>query len=248
MSTFEVILIIIFLWVIVKSYLIRRKIRRRLRMFFGIGSLSTGLKLQEKQLASTPKSVSSMTKVYLPLIIKDFPEFNLFEFTQRTENMMKSVFNAIENQDIDLVLNASEDLKKQVLTYIRDLKSQNVIERYDDVIIHQTEINKYEKEAGKCIIVFQMAMEYYKYRLKNDTVISGRKDLKIQVKYNVNLVYIQDIGKVKEAGQTTTALGLTCPSCGGPVKGLGKKYCEYCGAGIKEISIHTWFLNMYKEI
>ena len=38
--------------------------------------LKDGWKYQGEQLAATPKSISSMTRLYEPRIHKDFPEFN----------------------------------------------------------------------------------------------------------------------------------------------------------------------------
>jgi hypothetical protein len=247
MKYFLIFLMVIIVLIFVVIYFIRQKLREWSNLFFGTDSFAQGLRQQEERLAHTPKSVSSMTKIYMPLITKDFPQFNLYEFHQKAETMLKSVFSAIEHQKMSFVVNGSKDLINQVQTYIQDLQSQNLIERYDNVKIHQTEIAKYTKEAGTCVIVFQMAIEYYRYRLEEEKIVQGRKDLKIQTKYNVDLVYIQDASKVKGESYQN-AMGLTCPHCGGPVTTLGQKKCDYCGAGIKEINVHTWFLNKYQEV
>jgi hypothetical protein len=232
---------------IIAFIMIKSFAQRVSKQFFGTSSIQEGLELQRQELANTPKSVSSMTRIYLPIISKDFPELNLHEFTQRAENMLKSVFNAIENKDLSLIINASDDLRNQVAAYIEDLQSQAIEEHYDDVIIHQTEIYKYQKDFGTCVIVFQMAIEYYMYRIKDNEVVSGSKDLKLQTKYNVNLVYIQDVNKLT-APNVTRALGTNCPNCGAPITNLGQKKCDYCGSGIKEININTWLINKYEEI
>lgn len=232
---------------IIAFIMIKGFAQRVSKQFFGTNSIQEGLEIQRQELANTPKSVSSMTRIYLPIISKDFPELNLHEFTQRAENMLKSVFNAIENKDLSLIINASDDLRNQVATYIEDLQSQAIEEHYDDVKIHQTEIFKYQKDFGTCVIVFQMAIEYYRYRIKDHMVISGNRDLKLQTKYNVNLVYIQDVNKLT-APNSTKALGTNCPNCGAPITTLGQKKCDYCGSGVKEININTWLINKYEEI
>ncbi len=247
MKVLAVIIIILFVMGIILYYKLKKVSKRWANTFFGTDSFAEGFKAQEQHLASTPKSVSSMTEMYLPLIQKDFPAFNLFEFTQKAENMLLSVFNAVESKNVQSVVNASEDLKYQVQGYIEDLNSQGITEIYDNVKIHKTAITHYQKEAGTCIVVFQTALEYYKYRLKEGKVIKGRKDLKVQTKYNISLVYIQDTSKLKEAGYKG-AVGVSCPNCGAPVTNLGHKSCEYCGSGIREINIHTWFLNKYEEL
>lgn len=246
MKTLGVILIAALIAGLAIFFILKNLFRKWANILFGTSSIMKGLKQQEERLAETPKSVASMTKIYMPLITKDFPEFNLFEFKQKAENMLKSVFNAIENQSPHLVVNASEDLRHQVAEYIEDLKSQGFVEHYDDIKIHTTEIHKYQKEAGTCVIIFQTAVEYYYYRTKDGEVVKGRRDLKLQTMYNINLVYIQDIRKLKT--ENTKTLGLNCPNCGAPVTSLGNKYCEYCGSGIREVSVNTWFLNKYEEI
>ena len=41
---------------------------------------------------------------------------------------------------------------------------------------------------------------------------------------------------------------LTCPNCGAPVTRLGSKFCEYCGSGLREISVRVWSINKITEI
>ena len=65
------------------------KIRQISREFFGTSSLIEGLKRQEALEDDTPKSVSGMTRVELPRIEKDFPEFHWPEWKQRCENQLK---------------------------------------------------------------------------------------------------------------------------------------------------------------
>ena len=45
-----------------------------------------------------------------------------------------------------------------------------------------------------------------------------------------------------------TAVGVTCPNCGAPVTRLGSKFCEYCGSGLREISVRVWSINKIAEI
>ena len=72
----------------------------------------------ESEIATTPKSVSGMTSLCIPRITKDFPEFNWYEFKQKAENMLLSAFNAIEEEDASLIMNASNDLRSQVALII----------------------------------------------------------------------------------------------------------------------------------
>lgn len=56
--------------------ILRQKLREFSRTVFGTDSLREGLERQQLELSETPKSLSSMTRVYLPQIARDFPEFD----------------------------------------------------------------------------------------------------------------------------------------------------------------------------
>ena len=81
-------------------FFVMYKIRQNSREFFGNSSLIEGLKRQEALEDDTPKSVSGMTRVELPRIEKDFPEFLWPEWKQRCENQLKGYLEALENRDL----------------------------------------------------------------------------------------------------------------------------------------------------
>ena len=55
-----------------------------------------------------------------------------------------------------------------------------------------------------------------------------------------------EVGALALGGET--AVGVTCPNCGAPVTRLGSKFCEYCGSGLREISVRVWSINRIAEI
>ena len=57
-------------------------------------------------------------------------------------------------------------------------------------------------------------------------------------------------GKIAELRERIAALrqSRTCPNCGAPVTRLGSKFCEYCGSGLREISVRVWSINKITEI
>jgi endogenous inhibitor of DNA gyrase (YacG/DUF329 family) len=240
-----VLLIILLVTILSLIKTAKRELRRASRTIFGTDSLLQGFKQQEINFEETPKSISNMSTVLQPLIAKDFPDFNVKEFIQKSENMLLSVFNAIEAKDITMVASASWDLKAQVQNLILDLKSRKETEYYNNVKIHATGINKYQKDGGTCVIVLQTALEYIHY-LENDSqvVIRGSKDRKVQVRYDVELLYVQDLEKVKER-TSEAAFGLNCPNCGAAITNLGSKHCEYCGTQIQEVNVKAWSINRF---
>lgn len=75
----------------ISVWIIQRKLRQVSRSMFGTDSLLEGLEQQEERIAETPRSVSSMTSIYLPQIAKDFPEFSLEEFRKKIRKQPERV-------------------------------------------------------------------------------------------------------------------------------------------------------------
>lgn len=213
-----ILLLAIFIGGVMIVYEVKRKVREAARAAFGVDSISEGLAMQADLLENTPKSVSGMTKIYLPRIIKDFPEFNYYEFKQKVEEGIKEKLD-------------SPELPGEV---------------YRDISIHQTEITRYIRKKGTCVVVFQSAVGYLYYQEENGKIIAGSKERKRQTKYNTELVYIQDEEKVEN--MSGGAIGMRCPNCGAPITGLGRKQCEYCGGQVSELNIHVWSLGRIYEV
>lgn len=228
------------------GYRIKKGIRSFSRSVFGTDSLSKGLEAQAVQLSQTPKSVSGMTKIYLPQINEDFPQFNYHEFKQKAEQQLEDALYAVSLMDTSRLTGVSPAFLQQVQTQIEERRSAGEKERYQSVHIHRTEITAYVKKAGTCMITLQSAVEHVHY-VENTAgeIVSGRKDLKEQTKYNSELLYIQDIEKAKAA---VTAVGVTCPNCGAPVTNLGIKKCSYCGAEVMELNIQVWMISRFYEV
>lgn len=210
-----------------------------------IATLANNMDAQELEMELTPKSVSSMTSVYLPRIQRDFPEFSYNEFKAKAENMMKSAFNAITTEDISKLVNASSDLTSQINNIITSNKANRFKESFSNIEIHRTEIKNYVKNAGNCVITLQSSVGYVHYvEASNGEIVRGTKDHKFQTRYDIDLMYVQDATKVAEEGNFTAN---NCPNCGAPIKGLGYKSCPYCGSGVEEINIRTWAIKRLAE-
>ncbi len=198
----------------------------------------------EAEYETTPKSVNGMTSLCIPRIMEDFPEFDWHDFRQRAENMLRSAFRAISEENLSLVVNASGELKNQISLIIDANKDAGLREIYSDVKIHQTEIKDYRKRGGSCVITLQSAVGYIHYKTKAGGVVEGSDTAMCQKRYDIELLYVQDTTQVAD-GQK--ALGSTCPQCGAPIKNLGSKACPYCGCGLTELNIRVWSINRFSE-
>lgn len=222
---------------------VRKKLKDFSRNVFGTDSIAEGINRQADIAANTPRSVSGMTRLMEPQIMRDFPEFVWEEFKHKAENMLTSALLAIAAENEDRLQESSEDVHMQVRNRIADNQAAGVREVYNNIKIHQTEISNYRKEGGKCVITIQSALECYHYKVKGERVLEGSKERKEQTKYNMELMYIQDADAA--AGN---AVGTTCPHCGAPIKSLGHMVCEYCGLAVTPINIKVWTLHKYYEV
>ena len=177
----------------------KKKLKELSLQLFGTESIQEGLEKQADEQALTPKSVCGMTRILEPQIEKDFPEFNWREFCARAENMLLSAFAAIQNQNAGLLREASGTVREQVENKIQSDRENGITEIYERARIHRTEIARYEKKNGTCMITLQSAVEYLHYSNKGGKVIKGDEKRLTQTRYNTELMYIQDAGKFGEA-------------------------------------------------
>lgn len=225
---------------------IRNKIRRFSRMAFGTDNLSQGIGKMEAEYATTPKSVSAATSLYLPRITRDFPDFHYDEMKNRAENVLMSYLRSIDANSETLLTEGTNELKDKLLMVLGMLVSEGVREHFEHIKIHRTEICQYRKQKGRCSILFQSAIEYYYYKEHSGEIKEGSKNTKTQAKFNVECIYIQDRDFVENLGDA--ALGVNCPNCGAPLSNLGEKVCAYCGTPVVEFNIKSWNFSDIEQI
>ena len=194
-----------------------------------------------------PKSLAATTSLTIPLIKKDFPEFNVDEMRQRAANCITQYLRAIDQMDASLLKACTPELRDALKLKISMLRDEHLSEQYDQIKVHRTEISRYEKRNGRCIVTFQCSLQskHVVYDA-NGTVLKGSADKWEQTRWQADLLYVQDASMVQEVGEAQ--LGLSCPNCGAPVQRLGQKTCDYCGTGIVEINLHAWNFAAVEEI
>lgn len=242
-----VLLLAIILAIYIAVYRIREKIRSFSRMAWGTDSLSKGVEKMKLEYASTPKSVSAMTSLYLPKITKDFPEFKYDEMKQRAENVLTYYLMGIDRENASLLKDGNRQLKDKLQAEIAMRKSAGQREHFRSIDIHRTEISSYQKKQGRCIITFQSAVQYFHGISQRDSGKSENIDkLPTQSKYDIDLIYVQDESVVED--ERDYGLGLNCPNCGAPISMLGAKVCEYCGTPVVELNLHVWSFSDVREV
>ena len=232
--------------VVVAVLIVRNKIRNFSRQMFGTDSLVEGYKNQTHEYNETPLSLHAMTDIYLPQILRDFPEFEYEAYKNKAESLLRSYFTAVSTKKTSaLTEECSLTLKNNVQGIIDGLNAKNETKFFDSVVLHDIQIARYVKDGATATIFFEISTGCYNYAEdENGNVGSGSKEEKKQAIYQIGLVYVQDIDKV---GNHLEGLGINCPNCGAPIKNLGSKFCEYCGTSISEINIRAWRFNSVSE-
>ncbi len=246
-----IIVLVLLLVIIIAIYIavqkIREKIRRFSRMAWGTDSLSDGVEAMRREYASTLKSVSAMTGLYLPKITRDFPEFKHDEMKQRAENVLMHYLMGIDRENASLLTDGNRQLKEKLQAEIDMRKAAGKREHFRSIDIHRTEISTYQKKQGRCIVTYQSAVQYYHGISERNSGKSENIDkLPTQSKYDIDLIYVQDERLVED--ERDHGLGLNCPNCGAPISTLGAKNCEYCGTPVVELNLHVWSFSDVREV
>ena len=245
-----IVILVLALIVMGTGYYAYRRIRKKLRSFsnmaFGTANIMKGLQQIEKESEVTPKSVSAATSLYLPNIMRDFPDFHYDEMKRRAENVLISFLRSVDELDDSRLIEGTSELKNKLKLRIDMLRDAGRRENFRNIQIHRTEISSYRKAKGRCSVVFQTAVQYNYWAEAGGQVTDGARDRLRQSKYNVEVIYIQDRDIVEN--QKDSGLAMNCPNCGAPLPKLGAKKCAYCDSPIMEFNIKTWNFSDVQEV
>ena len=188
----------------------------------------------------TEKSVSDVTRLLLPKIQRDFPDFSWKELKKQTEVTIRSVVAAVEQRDPEKLVNPSDRIREAVTLKIAELKEQEKRRHYESFAIHRTAIREYRKSAGSCVIDLATSARYLTRLSGNGVTDEEKKTVKIEAVINSRLVYIQDLTRHSASEKV---LGHNCPNCGAPIENPSLGKCPYCGAALSELNLRVWSLE-----
>ena len=235
--------VIIFLMII--FLVIKNKLKKLLNKF-GISDfnyLKQEIERGDILEKTTPKHTPGMTKLLIPKIVKDFPNFNEKELFNKVEESLLLIFKSLENQRVEL----NEELvliKDKLNEKITDMKESNISEKYYDVKFHNHALKYYKKDSSTLNITVSTSLEYFYEKRQNEKLIMDYTKYKKQTLYTIDFIYVYNL---EEINKNQTLIGINCPNCGAPVKDLGNKICRYCGSGLEDINLKSWHIALYKE-
>ncbi len=246
-----IVILVLALAVLGGGYIAYRRIRAKVSQFtkmaFGSDTIAGSIQNMEREVEITPKSVSANTKLYLPQILRDFPEFHYDEMKTRAENILMGFLLGIDEKNASRMRESTtSELREKLEMRIAALNNEGAEEHFRDILIHRTEIRQYRKVKGRCSIIFQSSIQYHHFKKKGGSVTEGSESRLEQSRYNVEMIYIQDRDIIEN--QTDSGLAMNCPNCGAPLPKLGAKKCQYCDTPIVEFSIRIWNFSDVDEV
>lgn len=234
--------VLIFLTALV--LIVKNKIKNILNKFGynNLNQIQEQIKQGELAYKTDPKHVTGMTKLLIPKIVQDFPNFSENELYNKVETDLLSIFNSLENQKLEnnsgLIL-----IKEKLIQKIKDMKENKIIEKYDDIKFHRHALKYYKNKDGVLNISVSTSLEYYYIKKINGKLIN-KDEYKKQTVYTTEYIYVYDLNKISK---NQNLIGINCPNCGAPVKDLGNKVCRYCNSGLEDINLKAWNIAIYKE-
>ena len=206
------------------------KIRRRMRRFLNsaevclvrelVRSAQNGDLQQEEQ----PKSLGGMTSIYLPQILRDFPEFNWEELRAEVELLeTKNVRSA-----------GVVRIHKTVISRYQKYNGTASI-LCETAAEYWTKAENQENSQTTARNVRQSAKGQHG---QNDAAQQTRKK---QTVCEAELIYVYN------SSLSGTAASLVCPNCGAPVEELGVKKCRYCGSVLEVSGARSWKVQNVRE-
>lgn len=225
-----VLIIIILVIGIVCFFYIRNKVRDFSKKVFDTTDIIEGFKKQEIEYQETPKSLSSLDSVYVPKILKDFPNLNIDEMKEIASNCVRNYYNCLNKKEFIELSYGNNNYNNMVTEKINNIRDKDVT--YNNLTIYKTVINSYSNKKGSCIITFQLALSYI-----------DKSNKKVQKRVNVDMIYIYD----EVEANCEYGVSLNCQNCGAPIKVLGIKTCPYCGTGVVDYIPKTWKVNNIYE-
>lgn len=200
---------------------VKNKIRSFSSQVFGTEDIKKGLKDVEFENASTPISLSGGDSIYLPKIIKDFPDYHRDIMETKVKDFLFQYYSGVSSKEMDV----TENVKRQ-LDSDYSLNKRGV--GYKDIMVHDAAICGYEKGVEQATVYYQVAGEYTK------------NNKKVQTKYSVSLVYL-----FKDT--EFDGVAVRCNYCNAPLDSESATCC-YCGAQVIRNIEKVWKINEYKKL
>lgn len=145
----------------------RKKIAKKIRQ---------NIREEEERERNTPKQLFGMEANVLPFIVKDYPNLNVDKFKADVKETIVKYLKMKEERAYSDI-NATDEYK----SVLKNSLNTKVIERFNNIKIHDIIIKKYDEKGERHILIFQLSLEYY--YSNNDS-----KEIKTQDRFELEYI------------------------------------------------------------
>jgi hypothetical protein len=173
-----------------------------------------------------PKSLSSMERLLLPTVRKDFPEYDARMMARRAEQDALYYYHSLQKKQV--LFGETQG----VFSFLR-MMEQVVLQNEEKVgqpCVHRAVLCAYSGDGAQRFVVYQAACQY-------------RNELGETVQTKLELTYIA----AEKADAEQNICTYQCPNCGAPIGNIGQKICEYCGTVLYPAAPLSWMLFKISE-
>lgn len=188
----------------------------------GLSEFLRMVKHADLQSQRTPRSLSGGDTLFLPIILRDFPEFHLQFAKSEIGNNIVGIFNYINGEHFQG--------KEKVQAFADTLKERYEQKAVSNDRVHKTCISNYVKTQGTATIQFQTAFQF-------DYQDERRGRLTAQERYETDYTYLIQENRMEDGEH---AVSVRCGYCGAPMESVGAKLCAYCGTALDVIQDRAW--------
>ncbi len=143
------------------------------------------------------KSISGMSNLLLPRIIKDFPNFSESELYSKVETSLLAIFHSLEDGYVQKKVELNI-IKSNLESKILDLKNSNTKVRFEDIVFHKHAIKGYEKTDGVLIITVATSLNTIILVKKDDKVVDEYREYKNKLHTQLGLYMFMILKKYEK--------------------------------------------------
>ncbi|MBP5605171.1 MAG: hypothetical protein J6X60_06475 [Ruminiclostridium sp.] len=240
-----VIILIVVAVIFIVIAIIKRKLNSLTRTYLHMDLKQTANYLGDgiRNETTIPKSISNVSAVYEPRLLRDFPDMTYNRFLDMANSALISILTAIEHENEQEIELATDSLKSSIKGIIQDNRGKNVVEHFDNIKLHRTGISNYNSSEDNATTDFEISFQCIHYYAGKDKKIPEDPS---QFAARVTLSY----GKEYKDDASSIVFSHNCPNCGAPVYSVGGKMmkCSYCGTGVTEEIYKSWLISAYRFI
>lgn len=172
-------------------------------------------------------------------ILKYDEDFSESKFITYVNNIFIQIYTSLMTKEIENIKHFVTDSLYQMLEdKVAELKSQGLIQMYDELNVASTDILSYQVENNQMMIQVRILSRYLDYIVDEDgNYIRGNNESRISKNNDLTFVKKVNFQKVGTVNK--------CPGCGASIDVNKTGLCPYCGTTYNQED-KNWIVSSMK--